>query len=147
MPQASGTVFDEDYVIDSNAKIVGTGNLNGRINAVKGDFFKSVPANGDCYILKYILHNWNDEQCKVILENIRKESKSGTKLIVFDDLLDDSADTSYMKVLDCLFMSVFSGKMRTESEMKLLLQSCGFHVQRVIRPANCFSAITEATAN
>jgi hypothetical protein len=63
-----------------------------RIEFVGGDFFKGVPAGGDCYVLKHIIHDWNDAQCVTILSNIARAMAANGRLFVIEAVMPESPD-------------------------------------------------------
>ena len=52
--------------------MLGAAGISDRVTIEAGDFFKSVPAGGDAYVLSHIIHDWNEDQCLTILGHIRK---------------------------------------------------------------------------
>ncbi|RWR99385.1 hypothetical protein B4U79_18794 [Dinothrombium tinctorium] len=81
-----GTVYDLPEVAKKAAENVAKHNLSGRCKTIGGNFFESVPEEGDCYILKYILNDWNDENCVSILRNISKQMKAYSKLLIIQQI-------------------------------------------------------------
>jgi hypothetical protein len=70
-PQAEGLLFDQSAVVAAAPPLLTEAGLADRCIVQAGNFFQAVPANGDCYLLSQILHNWNDEGCLTILRNCR----------------------------------------------------------------------------
>src|SRR5579871_1904300 len=83
-PGANGIVFDEEYVVEETKKSITQKGYNNRCETAAGSFFDFIPENADAYIMKMVLHDWNDEQCLQILNNCHKAMKPGSKLLVLD---------------------------------------------------------------
>lgn len=135
-PEARGVLFDLPEVVASAAP-------DPRIELVSGDFFKEVPADGDLYLLKSILHDWADDRCMEILKSIHRAAKPGATLLVVEMLLPDTPQPSPVTFLDLNMLVMLGGRERSAAEMTSLLATGGFTVKRVT-PIGLFSLI-EAT--
>lgn len=140
-PGAKGVLFDEEIVL-KDARV---NEEKGRWACVEGDFFKSVPAGGDAYLLKRIIHDWKDDDCVTILSNIRKAMNPGARVLVFDCVIPPGNDPHGGKLLDVLMMSALPGFERTEKEFAALFQRAGLKLTRVVQ-APALLSITEAVA-
>jgi ubiquinone/menaquinone biosynthesis C-methylase UbiE len=139
-PEARGVLFDSPQVI-SGAKAILEGGLLDRCELVAGDFFHSVPAGGDAYVLKWIIHDWTDEQCVTILKNChRAMAKSGVVLIV-ETVIPEGNEPSFGKFMDLNMLVMTGGRERTESEYKELLAAAGFQLSRNVPSDLGFSVI------
>jgi hypothetical protein len=136
-PNARGVLFDLPEVIKDVA-------ADPRIELAAGSFFENVPADGDLYLLKSILHDWPDDRCTEILKNIRRAAKPGTTLLVVEMLLPDTPQPSPVAFMDLNMLVMLDGRERSAAEMTALLAGGGFRVARII-PIGMFSLI-EATA-
>jgi hypothetical protein len=140
-PNLKAIVFDAPEVISgTREKITGAG-LTDRCEAVSGDFFQSVPAGGDIYILKWIIHDWDDEKSIRILRNIRQQMSS--RLIIVDTVVPEGNEPHFSKFFDLNMLVMTGGKERTEAEFRQLLLSAGFKLLRVI-PTDLPTSIVEA---
>ncbi len=83
-PQVKGVLFDAAEVIEGARPNIEAAGLADRLETVAGDFFKSVPEGGDAYIMKWIIHDWDDEKSNTILRNIRNRMQPNSKLILVD---------------------------------------------------------------
>jgi hypothetical protein len=92
-----------------------------RCELVAGDFFDGVPEGGDAYLLKGIIHDWNDEVAVEILRNCRRAIRPDGTLILLDTVLTGSDDPA-RALMDLLMMVVTGGRERTELELRSLLQ-------------------------
>lgn len=139
-PSAKGINYDAAHVL-KDARVT---EQKGQWSCVEGDFFKSAPA-GDAYILKRILHDWTDDVCVTILENIRRAMNPGAKVLVVDCVIPPGNDPHGGKILDVLMMSALPGFERTQAEFAAIFERAGFKLSRVIA-APALLSITEAVA-
>jgi O-methyltransferase/IclR-like helix-turn-helix domain-containing protein len=138
-PDARGILFDVPTVI---AEAEQTGAIaNGNIRGVGGDFFKEVPAGGDLYLLKFILHDWKDEQSIQILTSVRKAIVSAGRLVIVEIVLPNSSEPHVGPLIDLNMMVMTGGIERTELEYRQLLGSSGFRLERVVATKSPFSII------
>jgi hypothetical protein len=143
-PHVGGVLFDLPHVIASaRTRIEGTGQV-ARWECVDGDFFTAVPAGGDCYLLKKVIHDWDDERAQRILTNCRTAMSDTGRLLLIEPLIPPGNEASFNKLLD-LLMLVWNagGRERTEREHQELLAAAGFHLSRVI-PTRAGVSIIEA---
>jgi hypothetical protein len=135
-----GILFDRPSVVSDSRLYMGE--LSQRCEFVGGDFFESVPEGGDIYLLKDIVHNWDDEQAIAILKNCRRAMKGG-KLLLVERVIFPGNDAQSGKVLDISMMLLLGGRERTEAEYRQLLQQANFQLIRII-PAKVGIDIVEA---
>lgn len=132
-PGLRGVLYDLPGVV-AGASALREGPISQRCEIVGGDFFKEVPAGADAYILKGIIHDWNDEAALKILKNCRRAIRPDGTLMLVETVLTPSTDPE-TALMDMLMMVLTSGRERTESEFRLLLQEAGFSMVQVIRAA------------
>jgi hypothetical protein len=130
-PRLRGVLYDLPGVV-AGASAVRQGPISQRCEIIGGDFFEGVPAGGDAYILKGIIHDWNDETASKILKNCRRAIRPGGTLLLAEAVLTPSTDPS-RALMDMLMMVLTSGRERTESEFRSLLQEAGFSMLQVIQ--------------
>jgi hypothetical protein len=130
-PAARGTLFELPHVIESARKTL-TGNISRRITFVAGDFFKSVPPGGDLYLLKNVVHDWNDSQARNILSVLHAAMKGKGILILVEFVVCGPNTLCPGKTRDMLMMVRNGGRNRTEKEYRELLVAAGFNITRVI---------------
>ncbi len=121
-PNISATVFDLPGVI-ANAP------PSRSIHLKEGDFFNFVPEGGDLYVLKRILHDWNDAECAKILANCRKAMTESSRLLIVEALLPEGNAPHPAKTMDILMLIFGPGRERTETEFQRLLKSTGFELK------------------
>jgi hypothetical protein len=129
-PHLHGILHDLPGVV-AGAAAPREGAMADRCEIVGGDFFESVPAGADAYLLKGIIHDWNDEAAAKILANCRRAIRSNGTLLLLDTVLTPSSDPA-QALMDLLMMVLTGGRERTESEFRSLLQQANFSLTRVI---------------
>jgi hypothetical protein len=139
-----GTLFDLSQVIDSTEKLPELNNFEGRLKIARGSFFDSIPAGGDLYTLKNILHGWSDEECVRILKNIRNAMQGNAKLMIIEAVVDDINKPSWGKMSDIFMMAGLGGKERTREEFKSILEQSGLRIEEIRRTVSPLSLIIAA---
>jgi hypothetical protein len=142
-PKVKGILFDAPPVIEGARPKIEAAGLAGRCETVAGDFFKSVPAGGDAYFMKWIIHDWNDERAITILKNIRNQVQTKGKVIIVDAVVPENNDPDFSKFFDLNMLVMTGGKERTEKEFAQLLGAAGLKLLRVI-PMKVPASIIEA---
>ena len=132
-PRLCGVLYDLPAVV-VDASAVRQEPISQRCEIIGGDFFKGVPAGADAYMLKGIIHDWNDEAALKILKNCRRAIHPDGRLLVVDAVLTRSTDPT-TALMDMLMMVLTRGRERTESEFRSLLQEAGFSMVQVIGAA------------
>jgi hypothetical protein len=123
-----GILFDQPHVVEQAVPA-----LDSRCQRVGGDFFQSVPAGGDVYILKTIIHDWPDEACVKILKNCAAALPAGGRVLVVDQVVPPDNSPSFARFLDLEMMVMTQGgRERTEAEFADLFAQSGLRLQRVI---------------
>lgn len=141
-PQASGTLFDLPGVFDEG----GIDTLGGRIACVGGDFFLSVPEGGDCYLLKHIVHDWDDERSRTFLGNIARAMDPAGTLIVVDMVMPEGQEPVFAKFGDINMLAFTEGGCeRTEREFAALFESAGLQL-KAIHPTPTVSVVEAVQA-
>jgi len=142
-PNLKGVVFDAPEVISGTREKIATAGLSDRCEIASGDFFQSVPSGGDTYILKWIIHDWDDEKSIRILRNCRQHMSADSRLIILDTVVPETDELDFSKFFDLNMLVMTGGKERTEAEFRQLLQSAGFKLLRVI-PTELPTSLVEA---
>jgi hypothetical protein len=137
----SGTLFDMRHVLDAAGGLVVRAGLQGRCDLVAGNFFDCVPTGADIYILKKVIHDWEDGDARTILSNCRKGMPKSSRLLLIEVIVPAPNVPSFAKMLDLLMLAYAGGRERTEDEYRELLASVGFRLQRVIPTSSTVSII------
>ncbi len=131
-PDMRGALFDLPSVIESAGQLLKKEGVENRVNLVPGSFFDSVPEQADAYMMKHIIHDWDDEYCKKILQNVRKVIGKNGKLLILEMVVPEGNQPNPAKVLDIQMLLTAGGKERTEDEFRKLLHNAGFSLARII---------------
>jgi hypothetical protein len=130
-PHATGVLCDLPSVL-AEAHDFRNSAVAERCEFVATDMFQSLPGGGDAYLLKAILHNWNDAQALQILRNCRQAIADQGKLLHIGAVLKPSNEADFGKWLDLNLLVVVPGRERTEAEFRDLYMAAGFQLTRVI---------------
>jgi hypothetical protein len=145
-PELSGILFDTPEVIEAARSAPAKEVLLQRAELVAGDFFTSVPSGGDAYVMKFILHDWDDEHATALLRNVRSAMTPSGTLLVIDAVIPPGNEPSMNKILDLQMLAALSGRERTEDEFRDLLASAGLQLTRVIPTPSPLSIIEASPA-
>ncbi len=129
---AAGILFDEPYVTNKAREVLKSKGVDERVEIISGDFFKEIPQGGDAYILKFILHDWDDEKSLRILKNIHAAMKKEAVLIIIEGVLLGGNEPQVGKLLDINMLVMTGGTERNEMEYKSLLEKSGFELLRIL---------------
>ena len=132
-PSMRGILFDVEHVI-AGAKAPEALGVADRCDKVSGDFFKAVPRGGDAYVLKSIIHDWDDEKAGAILRNTRAalEGKPNGKVLLVEAVIKPGNEPDLSKLGDLEMMLLPGGRERTEAEFAALFARNGFQLTRVV---------------
>jgi SAM-dependent methyltransferase len=132
-PELRGTNFDLPSVLERARTSLAAAGLGDRAEAVAGDFFTAVPAGGDVYTLKTIVHDWDDERAIAILKNVRRAMQPGGRVLVIESVIDPSGGTGAPgKLLDINMLVMTGGRERTPAEFAGLLAAAGLSLGRMV---------------
>jgi hypothetical protein len=141
----TGILFDLPPVIEKAKPVLARSPAMGRAEAVAGDFFKAIPA-GDVFLLKQILHDWNDDQCRKILQNCARAMPSTGRLLLVEMVIPDDRSPSPAAMMDMNMLALLPGKERSAAEYEALLKSAGLKTARLIRTHSPFEVIEAVRA-
>jgi hypothetical protein len=139
-----GILFDLAHVVEA-AKPGMDAEITRRCQFVGGDFFKAIPEGGDIYVMKYILHDWEESRALAILATCHRVMRGRAKLLVVEDLVCGPNIPCNAKVSDVNMLARTGGRNRTDGEYRTLLRAGRFDIQRVL-PASGDLAVIEAVA-
>lgn len=140
-PNLKCGLFDLPAVTDRARGAFDADGLSGRCAIAAGSFFGAVPTDYDTYLLKHVLHDWDDERCAVILTNVRRSIADDGLLLVLEHIVPPGNEFSMTKEYDLLMLALFAGKERTEAEYRSLLAKTGFALVRVVPTASLLNVI------
>ncbi|HWA98022.1 MAG TPA: methyltransferase [Pirellulales bacterium] len=131
-PKLRGTLFDLPGVAERAKERLAAAGVAGRATAVGGSFFESVPSGGDAYLLRHIIHDWDDERSLRILRACRAAMSTAARLLIVESVIAPGNEPSFGKLLDLNMLVVPGGEERTEEEYRALLAQAGFELTRVV---------------
>jgi hypothetical protein len=140
-PAMKGILYDLPGVIGRAQERIATAGLAGRCRAQAGSFFESVPPGGDAYLMRHIIHDWTDDQCRQILGNCRKVMGTSSRLLLIESVIPSGNEPFFAKFLDLNMLALPGGQERTEAEYRTLFQSAGFGLKRIVPTAAAVSVI------
>jgi ubiquinone/menaquinone biosynthesis C-methylase UbiE len=132
-PTLKGVLFDRPYVIERAKRFLEAEGVLERCQLAAGNFFESVPEGGDAYILKYIIHDWDDERAIAILKQCHKVMPANGKILVAEQVIPPGNEPFMGKLLDLQMLAMNSGgRERTEAEYRALFEKAGFKLTRIV---------------
>ena len=143
--RARGIVFDLPGVVERAQATIRTAGLGDRCRVEGGSFFESVPKGADAYILRHIIHDWDDQKSIQILRRCREAMASGGKVLVVESVIPPGDEPHPGKWLDIIMLAVPGGRERTRAEYETLLAAAGLKLERVVATRSPVSVV-EAVA-
>lgn len=145
-PAATGVLFDLEHVVKGARPRLEAEKLADRCTLAHGDFFQEVPS-GDAYVMKHIIHDWDDAKATTILKNIHRASKPNAKVLLIEIVLTDGPESNMAKWIDLEMLMLPGGRERTEEEYRALLAGAGFRLTRIVPTKSPFSVIEAVKEN
>jgi len=139
-PTLRGVLADLPHVLDGAQRWLTTENVVERCEVVGIDFFRSVP-EGDTYLLKWIVHDWDDQRAEMILKNCRAAMKPGGRVLLVESIVEPRNGSSFAKFMDLAMLVMTGGRERTEPEYQALLLRAGLKITNVISTGTELSLI------
>jgi O-methyltransferase domain len=141
-PRMRGVLFDLEHVVAGAWPRIEAKGLAERCTTESGDFFTAVPAGGDAYILKHIIHDWDDERAATILRNIRTAmGGKRARVVLLESVLQPGNAPDFGKIIDLEMMVMPGGRERTADEFRGLFASAGFAMTRIVPTASPLSIV------
>jgi ubiquinone/menaquinone biosynthesis C-methylase UbiE len=131
-PRARGVLLEQQSVIERARTVIAEGGLADRCALTPGDFFEALPGGGDVYVLKSVLHNWDDGRCVTILKRCRDVLRPGARILVIERLVPEGNEPAEAKLFDINMLVMVGGRERTRAEYASLLEAAGLELARVI---------------
>lgn len=131
-PRLKGIVFDQPHVVSGAPALLAAESVADRCEVVGGDFFTDVPQGKDAYILKSIIHDWDDADSVAILQNVRQAIVPTGKMLLFEFVIPPGNDPHPGKQSDINMLVAPGGRERTEAEYGALLEQAGFQLSRIV---------------
>jgi SAM-dependent methyltransferase len=132
-PHLKGILLELPHVIKKALPLLKNAGANDRCQLIEGDFFTTIPTGGDVYLLKNVIHDWDDEKAIAILRNCRRAMGQKGKLLVIERIILPGNEPAFGKLLDLEMLVMTSGgRERTEAEFRELLKTAGFQLTKII---------------
>jgi hypothetical protein len=141
-----GVILDREDVAAGARRLLEQAGLTERASFVAGDFFQTVPSGGSAYLLKSVIHNWDDTSAQKILRNCRQAMPESARVIIMERVIPAADTPSEAKLFDINMLVTVGGQERTEEEHRNLLQASGFELARTIPTASPLSLIEGVSA-
>lgn len=132
-PKMHGILLELPHAIEGARQTLSAAGLTNRCEVVSGDFFRSVPAGGDTYILSRVIHDWADDKAVAILKIVRGVLPAPGRLLLFETMIRSDKHVSYPLLSDVNMIIRTGGCERTEAEYRALYNKAGFRLTRAIR--------------
>jgi hypothetical protein len=140
-PHLKGLLFDVPQVIAGASGRLEAEGVTRRCELASGDFFESVPAGADTYMMKHIIHDWDDARAIAILKNCHRAMPETGKLLLVEMVVPPGNEPHFGKIQDLEMLLSPGGLERTEGEFRALLAAAGFELTRIIPTASPMSVI------
>jgi hypothetical protein len=124
-PSLRGIVLERPHAIDGSVRAAKAAGMADRFEAVGGDFFQEVPT-ADLYLLKMILHDWDDESCLAILRNCRASARAGARALVVESIIGKIGEPDFAAIGDMNMLAVTFGQERSAEEFDKLFTATGW---------------------
>jgi hypothetical protein len=131
-PRLHGVLFDRPSTVAALHDDLRAPGVAERVEVVAGSFFDRVPAGADAYVLKFVLHDWDDESAEQILRRLRETVPTHGRLLVVEYVLSRATDFPAATLLDLEMLADQVGRERTEDEFRVLLSGTGFELTDVV---------------
>lgn len=131
-PNARVTVLDLPHVVEGTRQALAESGLGDRVQAVEGDFFDEVPGPADLCIMKYVIHDWPDDEAVQILERSRAALAEDGRVAVADMLVSRGPEGMPALFMDLEMLIGPGGRERTQDEFRELFRAAGLELERVI---------------
>jgi len=142
-PHLRGTVLERSEVIADRSRLWATRmGIGDRCAYVAGNMFEAVP-NADAYIMKLILHDWNDNECVQILQNQYRAANAGGRIFLVEHVIPDPGTPHFSKLFDIHMMCWGTGRERTQEEYVTLLRKAGWEYKTTWYPASHAMGVVE----
>jgi predicted O-methyltransferase YrrM len=140
-PSLEAVIYDQPQVLEAADRYLSAAGVRSRCRLVAGDFFSSVPDDGDIYMLSNIVHDWDDERAVRILRNCRTSMKPGAAVLLLEAVLPEHGRPSPATMFDVNMMVMLTGRERTEAQFRSLLGGAELRLTKVVAISDRLSLI------
>jgi hypothetical protein len=136
-----GILFDRESVLQGAPEMLARNAVSERCAIIAGNFFDTVPAGADHYILSAILHDWDDERAAVLLRRVASRMSSDARVLIVENVIPPGNEAHPGKLIDLEMLLITGGRERTEAEFAALARSAGLKVEGIVPTAMPVSII------
>jgi hypothetical protein len=140
-PGAQGVLYDLPQVVDGAPELLAKHGVADRVRAKGGSFLDEVPAGGDAYVMKNVIHDWADPEAVTILSNVRKAARPGATLLLVEFVIPEHDREFIGKWADIEMLVQVAARERTADEYRELYQQTGFQMTRIVPTAGPISIV------
>jgi hypothetical protein len=133
-PECRGIVFDQPEVVAAAIP-------HERMERLGGNFFEDIPVEADAYILRGIVHDWNDDDALSILKTLRRATRPTALVMLIEWLIPDTSEFNFGKWTDMSMMAAVGGRERTREDFEKLFRQSGFELNEIVPTASTFTII------
>ena len=123
-PSCRGILYDQPAVVAEAP--------DDRLERIGGDFFKEFPVLADAYVMRWVLHDWSDEESVVLLKNVRSVTMPEARLMVVESVIPETPEFDMGKWMDVNMMMMATGRERTAAEFRDLFERAGFALEQIV---------------
>jgi len=131
-PAAEGVLLEQESLLPDAEERLREAGVLPRCHLEGGSFFDRVPADGDLYVLRRVVHDFDDDQALALLDVLRRDMPGGATLLLLESLVPPGGGPDFAKTLDLDMLLFAGGRERTEREYAVLLGRAGFELTRVV---------------
>ncbi|HZG53289.1 MAG TPA: methyltransferase [Pyrinomonadaceae bacterium] len=140
-PHLKGLLFDVPQVVAGAHAYLEAEGLGAAVELAPGNFFESIPEGADAYLMKHIIHDWDDPRALSILKNCHRAMPAHGKLLLVEMVVPEGNEPHFAKIQDLEMMLSPGGLERTADEFRALFAAAGFELTRIIPTASPMSVI------
>jgi hypothetical protein len=131
-PAMRAILYDLPGVTERAKANLQAAGLADRCQVIGGSFFESVPEGADAYLMRHIIHDWDDEKATKLLKNVHRAMGKDGRLLVVESVIPPGNEPAFGKLLDLHMLVIPGGKERTDHEYRTLFEAGGFHLTRIV---------------
>lgn len=133
-PACQGILFDQPQAVEQAPQ-------HRRMERIGGDFFREIPIKADAYLLRWVIHDWDNDKAIRILENVRKAATPESRLLLVESVISETPDFDMGKWMDMNMLVMTAGQERTAAEFRDLYDRAGFELEQIIPTRSPLSII------
>ena len=127
-----GILYDLPGVTERAKANLAAAGVADRCDVIGGSFFESIPTGADAYLMRHIIHDWDDEKSTTILRNVHTAMAGDARLLLVEGVIPPGNGPNFGKLLDLTMLTIPGGKERTEAEYRALFRGAGFELTRIV---------------